>query len=88
MTDLHLIISRPAPGHWHARLDVAEALEAAGWTGDAPTLLGKDGAFWGVTSVDDDSKLTCPNDTVIEFPAGTPTVVVVAACLAAADQPV
>lgn len=87
MPNLHLVIDTPEPGDWHGRLDVAEALEAAGWTGgDDGQLLGKDGAFWGVTNEADDSSLTCPNDAVIDFPSDTPTVVVVAACLAAAAQ--
>jgi hypothetical protein len=85
MPRLHLVIDHPDPGDWWGRLDVAEALEAAGWTGDDDGhLLGKNGAFWGVTNEHDDSSLTCPDDTVIEFPRSTPTVVVVAACLAAA----
>jgi len=87
MTDLHLIISPPEPGEWHGRLDVAEALEAAGWTGDEPTLLRKNGATWALVNESDDSGLDCPNGTVIEFPGSTPTVVIVAACLAAAAQP-
>jgi hypothetical protein len=29
MTDLHLIISRPGPGEWYGRLDVAACLAAA-----------------------------------------------------------
>ncbi|MFD9248473.1 hypothetical protein [Streptomyces bottropensis] len=88
MPDLHLIISPPAPGDWYGRLDVTEALEAAGWDGGDDRLLGKNGAFWGVTNESDDSSLTCPNDTVIDFPSDTPTVVIVAACLAAAATPV
>ncbi|WP_369214414.1 hypothetical protein [Streptomyces flavofungini] len=34
MTDLHLIVSRPAPGEWLGRLDVVEALETSGWIAD------------------------------------------------------
>jgi hypothetical protein len=89
MTDLHLIISRPAPGEWLGRLDVVEALEAAGWTGadDMPlnVLRHPSGAAWAVHNESDDSGLDCPNGAVIEFPGDTPTVVIVAACLAAAD---
>lgn len=88
MTDLHLIISPPEPGEWHGRLDVVEALEAAGWTADEAMPLSivrhPSGAVYAVTSESDDSGLDCPNGTVIEFPGSTPTVVIVAACLAAA----
>lgn len=87
-TTLHLTISRPGPGEWYGRLDVAEALEADGWTGDdSGRLLRKNGAVWAVTNESDDSGLDCPNGAVIEFPGDTPTVVVVAACLAAAATP-
>lgn len=86
MGHLTLVIEQPGPGDWHGRLDVAEALEADGWTGDEPTLLRKNGATWGLTNDSDDSGLDCPNGAVIEFPASTPTVVIVAACLAAAAQ--
>lgn len=88
MTDLHLIISYPEPGEWHGRLDVAESLEAAGWTGrDDGQLLRKNGAVWAVTNDCDDSSLTCPNGATFDLPRDTPTVVVVAACLAAAATP-
>ena len=92
MTDLHLIISQPGPGAWHGRLDVLEALEAAGWKGDDGMPLSivrhPSGAVWAVLNESDDSGLDCPNGTVIEFPGSTPTVVIVAACLAAATAPV
>jgi hypothetical protein len=94
MTDqprLHLIIDQPAPGDWHGRLDVLEALEAAGWTADEDMPLSvvrhPSGAVWALLNDSDDSGLECPNGTVIEFPGSTPTVVIVAACLAAAAQP-
>jgi len=91
MTDLHLVISPPEPGDWHGRLDVLEALEAAGWTADADYPLSilrhPSGAVWAVLNDSDESGLDCPNGTVIEFPGSTPTVVVVAACLAAAATP-
>ena len=89
--DLHLIISHPAPGDWHGRLDVVEALEVAGWTGDDDMPLSilrhPAGATWAVWNESDDSGLDCPNGAVIEFPGSTPTVVIVAACLAAAATP-
>ncbi|MFH8805265.1 hypothetical protein ACH4F6_37945 [Streptomyces sp. NPDC017936] len=82
---LHLTVQRPEPGEWHGRLDVAEALEADGWTGDDDGhLLRKNGAVWAVTSPNDDSGLTCPNGAVLDFPRDTPAVVIIAACLAAA----
>jgi hypothetical protein len=89
MSHLTLVIPQPEPGDWHGRLDVAEALEAAGWTGDdnGQLLRHPSGAVWAVTSDTDDSGLDCPNGTVIEFPGSTPTVVIVAACLAATHQP-
>lgn len=91
MTDLHLIIGKPEPGDWHGRLDVLEALEAAGWTADEGMPLSivrhSSGAVWAVTSESDDSGLDCPNGAVIEFPGDVPTVVIVAACLAAAATP-
>jgi hypothetical protein len=85
MLNLNLVIDTPEPGEYFGRLDVAEALEADGWTGenDDPTLLRKNGAVWGITSESGDSSLTCQDGAVIEFPSDAPTVVVVAACLAA-----
>lgn len=87
MTTLHLVIARPEPGEWYGRLDVTEALEAAGWECDETrtVLRHPSGALWALTNDADDSGLDCPNGTVIEFPASTPTVVIVAACLAAAS---
>ncbi|MFJ8594829.1 hypothetical protein [Streptomyces sp. NPDC093598] len=88
---LHLIINEPEPGEWLGRLDVVEALEAAGWTGDADMPLSilrhPSGATFAVINESDDSGLDCPNGTVIEFPGSTPTVVIVAACLAATATP-
>ncbi|MFG2359347.1 hypothetical protein [Streptomyces sp. NPDC048521] len=86
MPDLHLIITEPEPGEWWGRLDVTEALEAAGWTGDeSRTVLRKNGALWALTNETGESGLDCPNGAVIEFPSNTPTVVIIAACLAAAE---
>ena len=88
---LHLVIDHPGPGEWHGRQDVLEALEAAGWTGDEDMPLSivrhPSGAVWAVANECDDSGLDCPNGSVIEFPGSTPTVVIVAACLAAAATP-
>ncbi|KUN32473.1 hypothetical protein AQJ11_02815 [Streptomyces corchorusii] len=75
---------------WNPRLDVVELLEAAGWVGDEENPLGLlrcNGAIWGVTSDGGDSSLTEPAaGETIEFPSGTPAEVIVAACLAAAEQ--
>lgn len=91
MSDLHLIVSQPEPGKWLGRLDVVEALEAAGWTGDDEMPLSilrhPSGAVWAVVDDTEDSGLDCPNGASVPFPADTPTVVVVAACLAAAATP-
>lgn len=85
---LTLVIDPPEPGDWHGRLDVVEALEAAGWAGDDDMPLSilrhPSGAVWAVVDNGGDSGLDCPNGAVIEFPSDTPTVVIVAACLAAA----
>ncbi|MFG2532808.1 hypothetical protein [Streptomyces sp. NPDC048516] len=90
-TQLHLVISKPEPGEWLDRLDVVEALETAGWTGDADMPLSilrhPSGAVWALANGSGDSGLDCPNGAVIEFPSDTPTIVVVAACLAAAETP-
>jgi hypothetical protein len=87
MTDLHLIITPPEPGDWHGRLDVLEALEAAGWVGDDDMPLSivrhPSGAVWAVTSDAEDSGLDCPNRAVIEFASDVPSLVIIAACLAA-----
>lgn len=76
---------------WISRLDVTEALEAAGWIGDDSDPLGllrhhSSGAVWGVMNDAGDCGVTTPNGTNATFPGGTPDVVVIAACLAAAGQ--
>lgn len=87
MSELHLVISNPGPGEWYGRLDVVEALETAGWTGDPDRPLSilrhPSGAVWGVLNESDDSGLDCPNGASVGFPGDIPTVVIVAACLAA-----
>lgn len=82
---LTLVIDHPEPGEWYGRLDVTEALEAAGWESDETrtVLRHPSGALWALTNDSDDSGLDCPNGSVIEFPGSTPTVVILAACLAA-----
>ncbi|CAL9369834.1 hypothetical protein [Streptomyces sp. enrichment culture] len=88
MPDLHLIITPPAPGDWHGRLDVLEALEAQGWTADEDMPLSilrhPSGAVWAVATECGDSGLDCPGGGTIAFPSDIPSVVVIAACLAAA----
>ncbi|MET9321928.1 hypothetical protein ABZX75_17300 [Streptomyces sp. NPDC003038] len=75
---------------WISRIDVAEALEAAGWVGDEPDPLGllrhPSGAVWAVSNDSGDCGLDCPGGAVVEFPGDAPDQVVIAACLAAADQ--
>jgi hypothetical protein len=75
---------------WNPRLDVVEALEAAGWTGDTDNPLGllrHNGAVWGTTSDAGDSSLTEPTaGQTIGFPSNTPDELIVATCLAAAGQ--
>jgi hypothetical protein len=71
------------------RLDIVEALEAAGWIGDDDNPLGllrKNGATYGVHGECGDSSLTGPGGWTVEFPSDMPTVVVVATCVAAANQ--
>ncbi|MFG3157178.1 hypothetical protein ACGF7W_34670 [Streptomyces sp. NPDC048219] len=84
---LRLVIERPEPGDWHGRLDVLEALEDAGWTADPEYPLSilrhPSGAVWAVTNESGDSGLTCPNGANTAFPSDTPSIVVIAACLAA-----
>jgi len=90
MTHLHLVIEKPEPGKHYGRLDVVEALEAAGWIGaeDMPMsiLRHPSGAVWSVIYETEDSGLHCPNGANVDFPSDTPTIVVVAACLAAASE--
>ncbi|MDX3069270.1 hypothetical protein PV518_45275, partial [Streptomyces sp. ND04-05B] len=74
---------------WKPRLDVVEALEEHGWTGDADNPLGllrHNGAVWGVVSDHGDSSLSEPGGAVIGFPGDTSDGVIVAACLAASGQ--
>lgn len=87
VSDLHLTITPPEPGDWHGRQDVLEALEAAGWVGDEEMPLSivrhPSGAVWAVANDAEDSGLDCPNGSGIEFPSDVPSVVIIAACLAA-----
>ncbi|MFC7791322.1 hypothetical protein [Streptomyces cinereoruber] len=74
---------------WNSRLDVVEVLEGAGWTGAADNPIEKlrhtTGAAWAFLPRGG-CGLICPNGAMIEFPWGGPDSVVIAACLAAADQ--
>lgn len=73
---------------WNPRLDIAEALEGAGWTGDPGNPLGRltsTGATWAITNDCGDSQLGTDAWT-IAFDSGVPTTVVVATCLAAVNQ--
>ncbi|MFJ3283310.1 hypothetical protein [Streptomyces halstedii] len=69
---------------------ITEALEMAGWVGDADRpleILRKDSAVWAVLNDTGESGLGGQGWN-IEFPSGTPAVVIVAACLAATGSPV
>ncbi|RZF02912.1 hypothetical protein [Streptomyces albidoflavus] len=72
---------------WNSRLDVAEALEAAGWTGapDRPMeiLRHPNGAVWAVHNDQGDCGLDIPGGGGATFPGDVPDTVVIAACLAA-----
>jgi len=70
---------------WNPRLDLVEAMEGAGWIGDADlplSILRKDGATLGVTG-EGDVSLTGPGGWTATFPTDAPNVVIVAAALAA-----
>ncbi|MFF7631428.1 hypothetical protein [Streptomyces cyaneofuscatus] len=71
---------------WDTRLDITEALEAAGWEPDEDNpleLLRKNGATWALINDACDSQLTGPGGWNIEFPSDVPNVLIIAACLAA-----
>lgn len=73
---------------WRERLDISEALEAAGWEADDEyplEILRKGGACFSITNEFGYSGLSADGWTV-DFPPSTPVIVVVAACLAAAGQ--
>ncbi|MFF4552758.1 hypothetical protein [Streptomyces sp. NPDC001422] len=69
------------------RPDVAEALLAAGWTHNGNELRNGD-LFWRATTQPGDSALRRGVDWIAEFTPHCPAIAVVAACLAAAGQPV
>ncbi|MGW6391143.1 hypothetical protein ACWFR1_11700 [Streptomyces sp. NPDC055103] len=76
---------------WNERIGVAEALDAAGWTGDTldPRGLLKHptGAVWAVVTETGGCALDLPNEgATVAFPSKIPDTVVIAACLAAAGQ--
>ncbi|MFF4179647.1 hypothetical protein [Streptomyces sp. NPDC001750] len=75
---------------WNSRLDVAEALESAGWAADERNPLGllrhPSGAVWAVTNDAGDCGLGCPGGGVADFPGDVADAVVIAACLAASRQ--
>lgn len=85
MPHLRLVIDNPGYRPQHGRRDVVEALTEDGWTGSKDgTRFQKNGAVWASATAPDDSRLTCPNGTTIALPSDAPTLVVLAACLAAA----
>jgi hypothetical protein len=78
---------QPALDVWDPRLDLIEALEAADWIGDVDfplSLLRKNVACLGVTN--GCISLTGRKGWTVDFPLDTPDAVVVAACLAAAEE--
>lgn len=75
---------------WKTRLDVVEALETAGWTGDVGMPLGRlrycpSAVVWTVRSEAGACRLDTPCGGA-EFSVGIPDSVVIAACLDAAGQ--
>ncbi|MFE0765421.1 hypothetical protein [Streptomyces smyrnaeus] len=75
---------------WNSRLDVAEALECAGWTGDddrpLEILRHPSGAVWAVTNDAGDCGVDTPGGGVADFPGDVADTVVIAAALAASGQ--
>jgi hypothetical protein len=76
---------------WNSRIGIAEALDAAGWTGDTldPRSLLKhpSGATWAVVTDAGGCALDlAPLGVTVPFPSKTPDAVVIAACLAATKQ--
>ncbi|MFD3608993.1 hypothetical protein ACFWXA_13130 [Streptomyces atroolivaceus] len=76
---------------WNERIAVAEALDAAGWTGDTldPRGLLKHptGAVWAVVTDTGGCALDLSHEgATVAFPGKIPDAVVIAACLAATGQ--
>lgn len=76
---------------WNERIAVAEALDAAGWTGDTLDPRGllkhESGAVWAVVTDTGGCALALPNEgATVAFPAKIADTVVIAACLAASGQ--
>lgn len=83
----HPAAARPDLDGWDPRLDVIEALEADGWTGDAMAgePLRKNGALWITIHDGGESSLDGPNGSYsVSFTPEVPAAVVIAACRAAA----
>jgi hypothetical protein len=73
---------------WYERLDISEALEAAGWEADADyplEIVRKGDAVFTITNESGDSGLSV-GSWGVDFPSDVPVLVIVAACLAAAGQ--
>ncbi|MFJ4637540.1 MazG-like family protein [Streptomyces hygroscopicus] len=73
---------------WYERLDISEALEAAGWTADPDNpleILRKGDAVWAISNDCGDSQLDAAGGSVV-FPSDVPAAVVIAACLAASND--
>ncbi|MFJ7592483.1 hypothetical protein ACIQZO_34960 [Streptomyces sp. NPDC097617] len=76
---------------WNERIGVAEALDAADWTGDTLDPRGllkhESGAVWAVVNETGGCALDLPGaGASIAFAAKIPDAVVIAACLAASGQ--
>lgn len=85
---VRIAFDRPEPG-WLDRVDVFEVLETAGWTVDPDyplSIIRCGDAVFAVTNECNDSGLTCPNGATVDFPSDTPSMVIIAACLAAVAE--
>ncbi|MFD5788640.1 hypothetical protein ACFWH1_18705 [Streptomyces sp. NPDC127037] len=77
---------------WNSRIGVAEALDAAGWTGDTLDPRGllkhpETRAVWAVVNETGGCALDLPHlGATVPFPGVIPDAVVIAACLAASGQ--
>ncbi|MFD1277334.1 hypothetical protein [Streptomyces kaempferi] len=79
-------LEQPMPDY---RPDVTKALLAGGWTRtDREGELQNGDTFWRATTQPGDSAIRRGPEWIAEFESRCPVIVIVAACLAAAGQPV
>ncbi|MER5653474.1 hypothetical protein ABT076_10705 [Streptomyces sp. NPDC002131] len=73
---------------WRERLDVIDALEAAGWTSDGvyPLEILRMGEAAFAIADEAGNSVLATGGWAVDFPSDVPVLVVVAACLAAAGQ--